>query len=71
MQTNKINDMKKYNYHEIDDIDASILGMDIDAVKELIEEHNEYFDTDYQTIEDFNKGEQESNGIRYIETINY
>lgn len=30
---------------------------------------NAYFDTDYQTIEEFNKGEQESNGIRYIETI--
>lgn len=61
--------MKKYNYHETDDQDASIYGMTYDEVIELINDHNDYFDTDYQTIEEFNRGEQESNGIRYIEQL--
>jgi hypothetical protein len=56
-----------YNYHETDDQDASIYGMTYKEVMELIGEHNQYFDTDYQSIIEFNSGEAEANGIRYIE----
>lgn len=62
--------MKTYNYIELDDLEASIYGLTIEEVNEIIEEHNEFFDTEYKTIEEFNYGEQQSNGIRQIE-INY
>ena len=59
--------MKRYNYIESDDLDSSIYGLTIEEVKEIIEEHNEFFDTEYKTIEEFNYGEQQANGIRQIE----
>ena len=61
--------MKRYNYIESDDLDSSIYGLTIEEVKEIIEEHNEFFDTEYKTIEEFNYGEQQANGIRQIEII--
>jgi len=61
--------MKRYNYIESDDLDSSIYGLTIEEVKEIIEEHNEFFDTEYKTIEEFNYGEQQSNGIRQIEIL--
>ena len=59
--------MKRYNYIESDDLEASIYGLTIEEVNEIIEEHNEFFDTQYKTIEEFNYGEQQANGIRQIE----
>lgn len=61
--------MKRYNYIELDDLDSSIYGLTIEEVKKIIEEHNEFFDTEYKTIEEFNYGEQQANGIRQIEII--
>lgn len=61
--------MKRYNYIESDDLDSSIYGLTIEEVKEIIEEHNEFFDTEYKTIEEFNYGEQQANGIRQIEIV--
>jgi len=55
-----------YVYRESDDEDATEF-LNKKEVMELIEEHNESFDTNYKTIEDFNKGEQKENGIRSIE----
>ena len=60
-----------FSYHESDDATATILNMDWDAVKELIQEHNEYFETNYQTIQEFNDGEAEANEIRSIEVVLY
>ena len=61
-----------FNYHESDDADASIYGMSFDEVKEFIHDHNEYFETDYQSVQEFNEGEQKANGIRHIEAeINF
>ena len=61
--------MKRYNYIESDDLDSSIYGLTIEEVKEIIEEHNEFFDTEYKTIEEFNYGEQQANGIRQIQIL--
>ena len=52
-----------FNYHETDDASVSIYGMDFGDVRKLIKEHNEYFNTDYQTIAEFN----ESESVREIE----
>merc|ERR1711991_396659 len=46
-----------YVYSEIDDEDATQF-LTKSEVMELIDEHNEYFDTNYKTIEDFNRGEE-------------
>ena len=54
-----------YVYLESDDESATQF-LNKKEVMELIKEHNEYFDTDYKTIEDFNRGEEEENGIRRI-----
>lgn len=59
--------MKTYNYIESDDLEASIYGLTLEEVYEIIEEHNEFFETEYTTIEEFNRGEQQSNGIRQIQ----
>ena len=57
-----------YVYRESDDEDATQY-LNKEEVMELIEEHNEFFDTDYKTIEDFNRGEEKANGIRSIEKM--
>lgn len=59
--------MKTYNYIESDDLEDSIYGLTLEEVFEIIEEHNEFFETEYTTIEEFNYGEQQSNGIREIQ----
>ena len=59
-----------YVYRESDDEDATMY-LTKTGVMEIIEEHNEMFDTNYKTIADFNKGEQKANGIRSIETLGY
>lgn len=46
-----------FNYHESDDSEASVYNMTFEETSELIQEHNEYFETNYQTIEEFNKSE--------------
>lgn len=43
-----------FNYHETDDEEASVYGMSFKDVTELIEDHNECFETNYQTILEFN-----------------
>ena len=45
-----------YKYEETDDQDADYI-FDESKLEEFLQEHNEYFDTDYKTIEEFNKGE--------------
>jgi len=56
-----------FSYHESDDASASIEGMTFDEVREFIREHNEYFQTEYETIQEFNDGEAEANDVRTIE----
>jgi len=46
-----------FEYHESDDDDASIYGLTFQEVSEWIEDHNEYYETDYKSISDFNDGE--------------
>ena len=58
---------KIYNYHESDDPSASIYGMNYNEVMILIEEHNDYFETDYKSIDEFNDCAVKADGIRYIE----
>jgi|TARA_R100001369_G_scaffold24920_2_gene45620 hypothetical protein len=55
----------QYVYRESDDKDATQFLTKAE-IMELIYEHNNMFETEYKTIEDFNKGEQKSNGIRSI-----
>ncbi len=57
-----------YVYRESDDEDATEF-LNKKEVMELIEEHNKSFETNYKTIEDFNKGEEKANGIRSIEKM--
>ena len=57
-----------YVYRESDDEDATEF-LNKKEIMELIEEHNESFETNYKTIEDFNKGEEKANGIRSIEKM--
>lgn len=47
-----------FSYHEVDDAEASVYGLSFKDVTELIEEHNEYFETNYQTISEFNRYEE-------------
>lgn len=47
----------EFTYTETDDNTATISGLTFENVVELIEEHNEYFETDYQSISDFNNSE--------------
>lgn len=61
-----------FNYHETDDASASIYGMTLSEIREFIQEHNEYFETNYESVQEFNDGEARSNGIRFIEAqVNY
>lgn len=46
-----------FEYHESDDADASIYGLTWDEVVCLIHDHNEFYETNYQTIQEFNDGE--------------
>lgn len=55
-----------YVYRESDDKDATEY-LTKSEVMEFIDEHNEGFETNYKSIEDFNKGEQLANGVRSIE----
>ena len=59
-----------YNYHESDDPSASIYGMSYEQVMALIEEHNDYFETEYKSIDEFNDCAVKADGIRYIEKGN-
>ena len=45
-----------YKYEETDDQDADYI-FDESKLEEFLQEHNEYFDTNYKNIEEFNKGE--------------
>ena len=47
-----------YVYEESDDPDADFTFKDKEEVMEFISEHNEYFETDYKSIDAFNKGEE-------------
>lgn len=55
----------KFNYHEVDDAEASIYGMNFSEVSNMIQEFNDYFETNYQTINEFNYGED----LRKIEIV--
>ena len=46
-----------FEYHESDDDDASIYGLTFEEVNDWIQDHNEYYETNYQTIQEFNDGE--------------
>ena len=46
-----------FEYHESDDADASIYGLTWDDVVAWIVDHNEFYETNYQTIQEFNDGE--------------
>lgn len=60
MKTNKIT----YQYIETDDETATITGLSFADVIELINEHNEYMQTNYKNIAEFNAGEL----YRHIQT---
>lgn len=47
----------EFTYIETDDNTATISGLTFENVVELIEEHNEYFETDYQSISEYNDSE--------------
>lgn len=47
--------MKKYRYYETDD-DVEYY-FSLDELMEFLYEHNEYFETKYKTIDEFNNGE--------------
>lgn len=56
--------MATYTYEESDDPDATINDMTLRQVLKFIEEHNEYFGTNYKSVKEFNEGEDTANGIR-------
>lgn len=43
-------------YSEVDD-ETATSNFDLEGIKSVIESHNEYFNTEYKTINDFNDGE--------------
>ena len=47
-----------YVYEESDDPDADFTFKDKEEVMEFISEHNEMFETDYKSVDAFNKGEE-------------
>ena len=47
----------EFTYIETDDDTSSFAGLTYQCVTELIKEHNEYFETDYQSISEFNESE--------------
>lgn len=47
----------EFTYTETDDNTATISGLRFEDIVELIEEHNEYFETDYQSISEYNDSE--------------
>lgn len=47
----------EFTYIETDDNTFSFSGLTFRCVTELIKEHNEYFETDYQSISEFNHSE--------------
>ena len=59
--------MQKYYYTESDDKGANFI---INNLNEFLEDFNEFFNTDYKSVNEFNKGEQKANGIRQIKIIN-
>ena len=58
--------MKKYYYTESDDKSANFI---INNLNEFLEDFNQFFNTDYKSVKEFNKGEQNANGIREIKII--
>lgn len=51
-----------FDYHETDDISASIYDMTFNDIKDLIADFNECMEVDYQTIQEFNDRES----VRFI-----
>ena len=58
--------MTKYYYTESDDKSANFI---INNLNEFLEDFNQFFNTDYKSVKEFNKGEQNANGIREIKII--
>ena len=61
--------MVMYEYHESDDASASTYCLTINDVMEWIKDHNEYFGTEYNSIEEFNKGEPYSSFSQSIISV--
>lgn len=49
-----------FSYYESDDPCATTHGLSFNDVIECIKEHNDNFGTDYETISEFNEGEDYS-----------
>lgn len=47
----------RFYYNELDDADARVENLTLHDVLGMIEEHNDYFGTKYETIGEFNDGE--------------
>ena len=47
-----------YTYQESDDVNAGFRFHSFGQVQDFIEEHNEYFKTDYRSIGDYNDNEE-------------
>jgi hypothetical protein len=61
---NFLNNPLVFVYSECDDASATCT-FNFDEIKQVIEAHNEDFETDYKTINEFNDGEE----YRTIKTI--
>lgn len=48
----------RFYYNEIDDENAFVDNLTNSDVAMMIDEHNEYFGTNYASIDEFNKGEE-------------
>ena len=57
---------KYYYYTESDDKSANFI---INNLNEFLEDFNQFFNTDYKSVNEFNKGEQKANGIREIKNL--
>lgn len=47
-----------FEYTEVDDEDSFMTNLSFAEVSSFIADHNEYFETEYQTIQEFNDGEE-------------
>lgn len=47
-----------FEYTEVDDEDSFMTNLSFAEVDGLVADHNEYFGTKYQTIQEFNDGER-------------
>jgi hypothetical protein len=48
----------RFYYNETDDADALVVNLTFHDVELMIQEHNEYFGTEYKSIQEFNDGEE-------------